>query len=177
MQCVERYCEPVEILTRLEAMLSSIFDQSQDAARSALTDFAFAAIDTVTGDVRYARTGAYPKVVVVSSSGVVASEKMITVKGRRTPISEGRARLVPGDHVVLFTDGIGRRLAAGNRRPEETAASLISRTPHHQSTGDLCKRFFSATRASLDPDDLTLVVIRIDALATQQETAALGVVA
>jgi MFS family permease len=175
MQCVERFREPVEILTRLEAMLSSIFD------KSAGTDFAFAAIDTTAGEIRYARTGSYPKVVVVSArsamtSGKVASERMVSVKGRRTPISEGRAELGPGDHVVLFTDGIGRRLASGNRKPEDAAAALISKS--QGSTADeIRQKFFTAASASLEPDDLTLVVIRMQALAEFEGTAALRVVA
>jgi serine phosphatase RsbU (regulator of sigma subunit) len=168
MQCVERFREPVEILTRLESMLSSIFTSDPDVSRSSLTDFAFASIDTVAGEIRYARTGTYPKVVVVSGTSVVTSERLVAVTGRQSPISEGRARLVAGDHVILFTDGIGRRLALGNRRPEDAAAALVSRTKG-QIAGEagtaeqIGQRFFAASKTSLDPDDLTLVVIQIKA--------------
>jgi serine phosphatase RsbU (regulator of sigma subunit)/MFS family permease len=182
MQCVERFREPVEILTRLESMLSSIFTPDPTAGRSSLTDFAFASIDTVAGEIRYARTGAYPKVVVVSTNAVVASERLVPVSGRQSPISEGRARLTSGDHVILFTDGIGRRLALGNRRPEDAAAALLSRTKG-QISGEVAtadqigQRFFAATKGSLEPDDLTLVVIQIKAVGQLESTAALRVVA
>ena len=186
MQCVERFREPVEILTRLESMLSSIFTPDPTAGRSSLTDFAFASIDTVAGEIRYARTGAYPKVVVVSANAVasqrVASERLVPVTGRQSPISEGRARLTSGDHVILFTDGIGRRLALGNRRPEDAAAALLSRTKG-QISGEVAtadqigQRFFAATKGSLEPDDLTLVVIQIKAVGELESTAALRVVA
>jgi len=182
MQCVERFREPVEILMRLESMLSSIFTSDADAGRSSLTDFAFASIDTVAGEIRYARTGAYPKVVVVSSRAVVTSERLVPVSGRQSPISEGRAPLGPGDHVILFTDGIGRRLALGNRRPEDAAAALLSRTrgqiPGQPATADqIGQRFFASTKTALEPDDLTLVVIQMRAEAQFENTTALRVVA
>ena len=106
--------------------------------------------------------------VVVSGTSVVTSERLVAVTGRQSPISEGRARLVAGDHVILFTDGIGRRLALGNRRPEDAAAALVSRTKG-QIAGEagtaeqIGQRFFAASKTSLDPDDLTLVVIQIKA--------------
>jgi serine phosphatase RsbU (regulator of sigma subunit) len=179
MQCVERFREPVEILTRLETMLSSIFLADADSNRAALTDFAFASIDTVAGEIRYARTGAYPKVVVVSSQSVVLSEKLVPVKGRVSPLSEGLANLSPGDHIVLFTDGIGRRLASGNRKPEEAAALLIPRsvTAESGSAERVRERFFKDTKASEEPDDLTLIVIRMQARAEFEGAAELQVVA
>jgi serine phosphatase RsbU (regulator of sigma subunit)/MFS family permease len=179
MQCVERFREPVEILARLEAMLASIFPSDLDSNRASFTDFAFASIDTRAGEIRYARTGSYPKVVVVSAASVVASEKMVPVKGRVSPLSEGRATLLPGDHVVLFTDGMGRRLAAGNRKPEEAAAVLIPRqaTAEPGSADRVRERFFRDTKASTEPDDLTLVVIRMQARAEYEDSSALGVVA
>ena len=78
--------------------------------------------------------------------------------------------------MVLFTDGIGRRLASGNRKPEDAAAALISKS--QGSTADeIRQKFFTAASASLEPDDLTLVVIRMQALAEFEGTAALRVVA
>ncbi len=171
MQCVERFCEPVEILSRLETALAAMFEREQ-----VVTDFAFAAIDTMAGEVRYARTGSYPKVVVISGSPASVSEKMVLVKGRGSPIAEGRAKLAPGDHVVLFTDGIGRRLAASNRKPEEAAVALVSGSARN-TPDEIREKFFGAAKASLDPDDLTVVVIRLQALAEVEGTAALGVVA
>jgi serine phosphatase RsbU (regulator of sigma subunit) len=182
MQCVERFREPVEILTRLESALSSIFTADPAGRRSSLTDFAFASIDTVAGEIRYARTGAYPKVVVVSANAVVASERLVPVIGRQSPISEGRARLAPGDCVILFTDGIGRRLAVGNRKPEDAAAAVLSRTKR-QISGEVAtadqigQKFFAATKTSLEPDDLTLVVIQMKTGAQLESTPALRVVA
>jgi MFS family permease len=171
MQCVERFHEPVEILSRLETALATMFERE-----SVATDFAFVAIDTAAGEVRYARTNSYPKVVVVSASGAAATERMVPVKGRGSPIAEGRARITPGDHVVLFTDGIGRRLAVSNRKPEDAAASLVAGS--QQNTPDeIRQKFFASTKASLDPDDLTVIVIRMQTAAANEGTAAWEVVA
>ena len=176
MHCVEKWRQPVEILTRLEAMLASIFPGD-----TALTDFAFASIDTIAGEVEYARTGAYPKVVVVSNTAS-AMERPLPVKGRTMPITEGRASLAAGDHVVLFTDGIGRRLAMSNRKPEEAASDLVAKTPAHQQRGalgtdEICHRLLDAAKRAVDPDDLTVVVIQIHALAQSQSGGALEAVA
>jgi hypothetical protein len=96
------------------------------------------------------------------------------VKGRVSPLSEGHARLAPGDHVVLFTDGLGRRLALGNKKPEDAAASLIETAVSAEQVRD---RFFRETRASTEPDDLTLIVIRMQERAEFEGAATLRVVA
>ncbi|HZL57958.1 MAG TPA: SpoIIE family protein phosphatase [Bryobacteraceae bacterium] len=163
MQCVERFREPVEILTRLETALVSIFgtETSIEGPGSAPTAFAFAAIDTVKGEVRYARTGVYPKVVVVSANRVPVTERMVPIKGRAAPIVEGWAPLEPGDHIVLFTDGIGRRLAATNRKPEDVACALASRASG--GVEELRERFLALSKGGAEPDDLTVVIIRRNA--------------
>ena len=176
MHCVEKCRQPVEILTRLEAMLASIF-----TGNTALTDFAFASIDTVAGGIEYARTGAYPKVVVVGNT-VRAMERTVPVKGRSAPITVGQASLSPGDHVVLFTDGIGRRLALANRKPEDAASDLVLKTPAHQRLGalgtdEICHRFLATAKGAVDPDDLTLVVIQMHALAQSESSSGLEAVA
>ena len=169
MHCVEKYSDPVEILARLETALGSIFDADS------LTGFAFAAIRAgeggAAGEIRYARTAAYPKVVVASPTGVAATERMVPVKGRTAPIAEGVAPLAAGDHVLLFTDGLGRRLATGNQHPEDVACSLAARGA--QTTEQLRDSFFTYATGTWDPDDLTLVVIRTLA----QAAGALEVVA
>ncbi|MDE3198718.1 MAG: SpoIIE family protein phosphatase [Acidobacteriota bacterium] len=181
MQCVEKTREPVEILSRLEGMLGSIFGTGE-AGNAALTEFAFASLDTARGELRYVRTGAYPKVAIASAGGSSALEREIAVKSRSLPITEGRATLAPGDHVVLFTDGIGRRLALGNRRPEDAAAELVLKTPESQRSGalgtdEVCHRFLEAAKGAVEPDDLTLVVIQMHALAQSESGGALEAVA
>lgn len=186
MHCVERYREPVEILEHLETALASIF-ATGGSTTTGLTEFAFASVDPAAGEIRYARTGAYPKVVVVSGGGAVSMERMIPVRGRSSPIVEGRARLEPGDHVVLFTDGIGRRMAAGNRRPEDFVASMAARFSNAGRfdskvlDGNPAEAFrdhcMEATKESLEPDDLTMVVLRVSTRAHAEGSAALGVVA
>ena len=180
MHCVERYREPVEILSHLENALASIF-AAGGASATGITDFAFASVDPVAGEIRYARTGVYPKVVVVSEIAATATERMAPVRGRSSPLVEGRARLEPGDHVVLFTDGIGRRLALGNRKPEQFITSAAARFKGKDPAGNPAEAFrdhcMEATKASLEPDDLTMVVIRVASRAQAEGSTALGVVA
>ncbi len=187
MQCVERYRDPVEILTRLESALASIFEASGTANVSEVAGFAFAVIDTTAGELRFARTGAYPKVVLVSESRGETPERMVPVKGRTDPMAEGRAFLSAGDHVVLFTDGIGRRMAQGNRKPEEFVTMLIrdfvsrqglwfasGRSDQADAIREHC---FGSTRQSAEPDDLTLVVIHVRSDAQNETRLAWGVLA
>jgi hypothetical protein len=83
---------------------------------------------------------------------------MVAVKSRTAPIAEGWGRFTAGDQILLFTDGIGRRLSTGNRRPEDVACSLAARdAAHPDHTRDL---FFAYAKDSAEPDDLTVVVIR-----------------
>ena len=162
MHTVEKYRDPVEILSRLEAALGSIFCGSvtRNDSGGALTDFAFASIDTRTGELRYARTGTYPKVVIHAASEVQIHERLVPVRGRLEPIVEGSAHLASGDQVILFTDGIGHRIAAGgNCRAEEAATRLAAKRSH--SVAELQHRFLSAQATASEPDDLTVVILQL----------------
>jgi serine phosphatase RsbU (regulator of sigma subunit) len=179
MHSVGRSSDPVEILTRLETALGAIFNANvwgneDEGSAPLLTEFAFAAIDTAAGTIRYARTSVYPKVVIVSENGQAATERTVPVKGRATPIAEGWAAFRQGDHVLLFTDGVGRRLAAGNRRPDDVA-SLLAREA--QQPDRIKHAVLDYSRATAEPDDLTLIVIRATAEAALDRSGALGVVA
>jgi MFS family permease len=155
MHAAERYFEPVEILSRMEMALGAFLDTGLG---SEIADCAFAAIDVQGGEVRYARTGAYPRVLVASTTGASATERMVPVKGRSKPIAEGRASFAPGDHVLLFTDGLGRRLSGGHRDPEAVACALAAQEPGDADR--LRERLFAHSRGVTEPDDLTAVVIR-----------------
>jgi sigma-B regulation protein RsbU (phosphoserine phosphatase) len=187
MQAVERFRDPVELLTHLELALASIFEAGGAATAPDVAGFAFAVIDTNTGELRFARTGAYPKVVLVSERREEVPERLVPVRGRTDPMAEGCAHLAAGDHLVLFTDGIGRRMSQANRKPEEFITKLIrdfvskqglwfaaGRSDQADAIREHC---FEATRESTEPDDLTLVVIHVRSDAQQETRAAWGVVA
>lgn len=163
MHCVEKYRDPVDVLSRLEMALATMFNESGfDESGTSMTDFAFASIDIRSGAMRYARTGAYPKVVVSSASGNCVVERLVPVKGRSEPIVEGTAALQPGDRVLLFTDGVGRRIAAAaNCKAEEAAGRLSAK--ECRDLAELQDRFLANVNLSLDPDDLTLVVVEVQA--------------
>jgi hypothetical protein len=145
MQCVDKVREPADILMRLETALCSILGTS-----AGLTEFAFATIDTVRGEIRYARTGVYPKVLLASARAPLI-ERLVPVEGRREPIASGSAKLEPGDHVLLFTDGIGRRLESPEKlRFDRTTGAEEAR-----------KRIMAVTKRTSEPDDLTVVVVQV----------------
>ena len=145
MQCVDKVREPADILMRLETALCSILGTS-----AGLTEFAFATIDTVRGEFRYARTGVYPKVLLASARAPLI-ERLVPVEGRREPIASGSAKLEPGDHVLLFTDGIGRRLESPEKlRFDRTTGAEEAR-----------KRIMAVTKRTSEPDDLTVVVVQV----------------
>jgi len=166
MQCLERFRDPVEIVARLEMALASIFEGGAAGDNSPeLTEFAFASLDTNTGEVCYARTGVYPRVLVTGRNANPVVERLVPVKGRSMPIAEGRASLAPGDHLVLFTDGIGRRMAASHQTCEEFLAAMTSRELKGRGNPaeEIRTRCFEEAPASMEPDDLTMVTIHANA--------------
>lgn len=154
MHAAERCFDPVELLSRMEVALAAFLDTGTGAE---VTECAFAAVDTRRGEVRYARTGVYPKVVVTSTADTEPAERLVPVKGRRSPIAEGSARFAPGDRLMLFTDGLGRRLASSGKHPEEVARGLAAQ--ESRDAERLRERLFSHSKADTEPDDLTAVVI------------------
>ncbi len=156
MHCVERFCEPVEVVAYLQAALAPIF--SADEAKA---EFAFAIIDLNTSELRYAKTALYPKIVVASKTG--PPQPLNSTPGKSALIFEGWSSLAEGDYVLFFTDGLGRRLAKQGQ-PDERAASLVTRS--NQKSGEpidsVLDLLLGPATKSNHPDDLTLVVAHID---------------
>jgi hypothetical protein len=157
MQAVEKTRDPVEILARLEAALGAMPGASADAR----TGFAFVTIDSRDGALQYARTGAYPR-IVISSARTVLSETLAPIRGRALPLLQGSAAMAAGDRVLLFTDGIGRKLSAnGDAEADSTLAKMAA---EHQDAERLSRRVLAASRYDEAPDDLTIVVIRVESV-------------
>jgi serine phosphatase RsbU (regulator of sigma subunit) len=131
------------------------------ASADAQTGFAFATIDSRDGSLRYARTGAYPR-IVISSSRTVLSETLAPVRGRALPLVQGSAVIAAGDHVLLFTDGIGRKLSADGKG--EAGRTLAKMAAEHHDAENLSRSVLAASRCEEAPDDLTIVVIRVESV-------------
>jgi hypothetical protein len=136
MHTVRRNLSPREIIQRLESTVGKLLDTS-----GAATHVAYAVIDTVAGTLDYARTGEYPRVV----AGALTSEQKFEVPGAAAILYEGNAKLGDGDTVLLFTDGIARRVrTTGPRAADGILKALARKRRDHELE-----------------DDLTAVVIRI----------------
>lgn len=149
MHTVRRNQPPHEVIMRLEAALGDLL-----AGASATTNVAYAVLDSGIGQIRYARTGEYPKVVVPSRP---AKEIEIDMPGSDKAIYAATLDLRGGDAVLLFTDGIARRVRMSGTGAAEEMLRVLTR-----------KR-----RESELEDDLTAVVVRV----TRVGAAAMEVVA
>ncbi len=137
MHTVRRNLPPREVILRLQAAIGPLL-----AGSGAATFVAYAVVDTAAGKVHYARTGDYPRVIASSAVNV---EHKIEVPGSALALYEGTASLRPGDALLLFTDGIARRVRISGRDAAEAVERALARK-HREYELD---------------DDLTAVVVRL----------------
>lgn len=98
---------PREVLTRLDEVVELLPD-------AALATIAYAELDTETGDIVYSCAG-HPPPLHVPAQG----QSRLIWDARATPLgssfaaerTEAHLQLAPGDHFVLFTDGLVERRA------------------------------------------------------------------
>ncbi len=155
---------PTQVVQRLEATLGSILD-----AGVARTTVAYAVVDMRQGLLSYARTGTYPKVVVAPSEGsAILSERQFET--RAVPIWEGETRLEEGDSIVLYTDGIARRIASRSATLQhDWIVGLAKEQPDAQCLHRSLFEFVGAGTGKAVhelEDDLTAIVVRCTRLGT-----------
>lgn len=138
MHTVRGNLSPREVLQRLDTTLGKLLE----GAGAGTTHVAYAVIDTAEGTIRYARTGDYPRVVIPNA---LSSEQRVELPGARSAIYEGSAKLRTGDTVLLFTDGIARRV----------------RTVGPSAADNILKALAKKRREHELEDDLTAVVVRV----------------
>ena len=174
MHAVTRSHSPSEILTRLERALGSLLHSQLVRA-----NVAFAVIDSASGRLQYARTGDYPRVIVVSRGHPVkpSLEAVMASATRSIPLVEGEIDLEPGFSVFLFTDGIVKRLARmGKKEPGDYLAQFDQdpRRPAEAVHSALFEKLLPRRRSREDlEDDLTAVIVRL----STRERESIGVVA
>lgn len=139
MHTVRRNLSPREVIQRLESTLGPLLES---AGAGASTHVAYAVIDTSAGTLRYARTGDYPRVVV---TGALTAEQKFEIPGTGNAVCEGAANLRTGDTVLMFTDGIARRVRTTG---SAAAAGIVKALSKKRKEYEL-------------EDDLTAVVVRI----------------
>lgn len=147
MHTVRRNLPPREVILRLQAAIGPLLEGS-----GAATYVAYAIVDTAAGTVRYARTGDYPRVLAPSA---VNAEQKTELPGSAVPLYEGTANLRAGDSLLLFTDGIARRVRISGRNAVEAVERALARKHREHEL----------------EDDLTAVVVRITGVAAVEGVA------
>jgi hypothetical protein len=172
MHAARRTTSPTEVIQRLEATLGSVLE-----GNTVRTTVAYAVIDVRRGTLSYARTGAYPKVIVAGFDGDLSqSERQVTaaIGNRVSPIWEGHANLSEGDGIIFYTDGIARRLAdRTSMLQEDWVRQLALEQPDANALHGTLLKSIGASIGSANgdlEDDLTAIVIRF----TKVESAALA---
>lgn len=139
MHTVRRNLTPREVIQRLESALGPLLE-------GAATHVAYAIIDTAAGTLRYARTGDYPRVLAGST---LSSEQKFEI-GSGTTLYEGSANLRTGDTVLLFTDGIARRVrTTGPTAADGILKALAKKRREHELEDDLTAVVVRVTRAGV----------------------------
>jgi MFS family permease len=152
---------PTEVILRLESTLGSILEAGVNR-----TTLAYAVIDARRRTLRYARTGAYPRIIVTRGGGPsTLYEREVPTANREQSVHEGSLDLKIGDSIFFYTDGIARRIAARSRLPQEEWLNQLdfgSQPDAHAAHRHLLESIgagSSAARQELE-DDITAVVIR-----------------
>ena len=159
----QRERDVVDIITQTNGV---IYDNSP--AQFYVTFF-LTELDTGTGRMRYVNAGHIPPILYRHESGSVARlEQGGTVLGLfedpPAPFDEGTAELLPGDILVVFTDGISEAWGADEEEyGEERLAELVSRNAS-LSASELesliqqdVETYTSGQRAT---DDRTVIVVK-----------------
>ncbi|HJU52627.1 MAG TPA: SpoIIE family protein phosphatase [Acidimicrobiia bacterium] len=147
---------PREVLTRLDEVVEMLPD-------AALATIAYAELDTETGDIAYVCAGHPPPLLVP-----VDGQSQLLWDGRSTPLGssltpervEAHFRLSPGDHFVLFTDGLVERRA---HRIENRLDLLVAVTQAAggDSSSELVDRIVNALLdEGAQDDDVCVLAVR-----------------
>jgi phosphoserine phosphatase RsbU/P len=178
MPMVARVESPTEVIARLHAALNPLLSNSNRIG------LLYAVVDTAAGTLRYARFGSYPR-LLVSRPGCPASvatetECEIDSQDVSPNALECRTVLVPGDNIVLFTDGLAETLAAAEKVPaDEWLLSFLS-SRREASAGEIHRALMEALRTKIKrarrngvDDDLSTIVLRFGKQAelTREEVA------
>lgn len=158
LQKVDDARAPSETLGALHAAIGGLVEGSTE-------NLCLAVVDPRAMQLRYARTGASPTLLLrrtADSPALPCAEAAREVDGLR--IFEGAANLEPGSLLLVYSDGLGRRGALVRRMKHsrfERQGAVLSAA---EVVNAILARVSKRSRRQLK-DDLTLVAVRIEALA------------
>lgn len=151
-----------EILRNINSLLYHSTGSHQFAT------FFLARVDGGRLTLSFSNAGHNWPVIVRRSGERVLLEKGGTILGilEGVDFEEAEVPLMPGDVMVLYTDGVSEATnAAGDLFGEDRLYALLERMPAGLSARDVAERLLDDVRtflAGVDPqDDITLVVLRV----------------
>lgn len=148
---------PVEVLRRLRDLLGVTL---HDAGSS--VSMLYAVIDSRAATIRFARTGASPRLAI---NGKRAVEEVALSGTTEIAIQHGAAALSTGDAIVFYTDGLAAQIAEKRREAVDRFLAKTAATMRDGSAAELHSAILKAAikRKSEPPlDDVTAVVIRLE---------------
>lgn len=164
---------PTEIIRGLQSRLATLLDEESAVGLT------YVVIDAADGRLRYARTGAYPKVMTGNKNiaGLQMPEETelkFAVRGnagKHVTVIEGSQHLDEGDSVVIYTDGVVKSWRLNRKTPETELAAVLktgattSEDLQQALTTNLNKASQRARKQGAE-DDLTAVIVRLDKIET-----------
>ena len=141
---------PGEVVRRLDGFVDR-FDEGFATALACVL------VDLAAGELRYAIAGHVPPLVIAADGSTRLLEQPRTsLLGAASSVQEGRLPFLPGDTVVLFTDGlVERRGEVIDAGLDRLCAAARAGVPLEQLADDLL-----ATRAEDTFDDAALLAVR-----------------
>lgn len=142
--------------------------RSQNLDHASFATAVYARVNCETRELRFAR-GGHPNPIVLRADG---STEEFTADGSLLGVfddgewAEGTAKLSPGERLFFYTDGIEVAFADGDTPdPERWKRELADRAnqPTKQILEDFADAIESRPTSGIARDDLTIVVVEVDA--------------
>lgn len=163
---------PTEIIRGLKEKLSSRIDSDESISGLGI---AYAVIDSRDGQIRYARTGSYPDVLIADSGSRVSRPEETSISfntsaGSEVSVIQGAVPFERGDSILFFTDGISRSWDAGDSSAAKEFSAIL-KTAGERSPNDLqsildqkIEESAKRSRLTTSGDDLTALIVRRDGI-------------
>ncbi len=158
-----RLLRPSEAMARLNDALVE-----QGLTQASFATALYGVIDTQSLDVTFARAG-HPNPILIGTDGTIrpleADGSLLGIFPNETYL-EGSHRLVPGDRLFMFTDGIEVAFSPGNGQVDADRWHIELERRRHLTTEQLLTDFaehIDQESGSLQPkDDLTIIVMEVN---------------